>query len=343
MTTEINPDILKIYSKEAITGFINPRAGETKFGENISLVSCLDELKNHPAKYVLLGIPEDIGVRANYGRAGTSKAWQAALSSLLNIQENPYLNPKNVILLGEINCDKQMVQAASIDMKEDHTAEEFGGLVLQIDHKVSAVIEQIVKSGKIPIVIGGGHNNSFGNIKGTSQALNRKINCINFDAHTDFRALEHRHSGNGFSYAFEYQFLNKYFIFGLHRNYTSASVFSRMNKYPDVISYNFFEDIAVHKKHSFSGAVNQAEAFCCSDDFGIEIDLDSIELIGSSAMTPNGFSLSEAREFLAYFSKFSNLRYIHLCEGAPKFGVFENQVGKALAYLISDIISEENF
>lgn len=343
MTTEINPDILKIYSKEAVTGFINPRAGETKFGENISLVSSLDELKNHPAKYVLLGIPEDIGVRANYGRAGTSKAWQAALSSLLNIQENPYLNPKNVILLGEINCDKQMVQAASIDMKEDHTAEEFGGLVLQIDHKVSAVIEEIVKAGKIPIIIGGGHNNSFGNIKGTSQALNRKINCINFDAHTDFRALEHRHSGNGFSYAFEYKFLNKYFIFGLHRNYTSAPVFSTMDKYSESIGYNFFEDIAILKKQTFSDAINEAENFCCADDFGIEIDLDSIELMGSSAMTPSGFTFSETREFLAYFSKFSNLRYIHLCEGAPKFGVFENQVGKALAYLISDIISEENF
>lgn len=343
MATSINSDILKIYSKKDVSEYVNPRAGETKFGENIALVSNLSELKNHTAKYVLIGIPEDIGVRANYGRAGTSKAWQAALSSFLNIQENPYLNPKNVILLGEINCDKQMVQAASIDMKEIHAAEEFGGLVLQIDHKVSAVIEQIVKSEKVPIIIGGGHNNSFGNIKGSSKALGKKINCLNFDAHTDFRTLEHRHSGNGFSYAFEYQFLNKYFIFGLHRNYTSSSVFATMNNYSDSISYNFFEDIAVHKKHSFSGAVNQAEAFCCDDDFGIEIDMDSIEMMGSSAMTPNGFSLSETRGFLAYFSKFSNLRYIHLCEGAPKFGVFENQVGKALAYLISDVVSEVNF
>lgn len=343
MSTAITSDILKIYSKKDISEYVNPRAGEIKFGENIALISDLDELKNHAAKYVLVGIPEDIGVRANYGRAGTSNAWHAALGAFLNIQENAYLNPKNVILLGEINCDKQMVQAASIDLKEDRAAKEFGGLVLQIDHKVSVVIEQIVKTGKIPIVIGGGHNNSFGNIKGSSEALGKKINCINFDAHTDFRTLEHRHSGNGFSYAFEYQFLNKYFIFGLHRNYTSASVFSSMNTYPEAIAYTFFEDIAVHKKHSFSGAFNRAEAFCCDDDFGIEIDLDSIERMGSSAMTPNGFSLSETREFLAYFSKFSNLRYIHLCEGAPKFGIFENQVGKALAYLISDVISEANF
>jgi formiminoglutamase len=39
------------------------------------------------------------------------------------------------------------------------------------------------------------------------------VNAINFDAHSDFRILEGRHSGNGFSYAYEEGFLKKYFIF----------------------------------------------------------------------------------------------------------------------------------
>jgi formiminoglutamase len=38
------------------------------------------------------------------------------------------------------------------------------------------------------------------------------VNAINFDAHSDFRILEGRHSGNGFSYAYEEAFLKKYFI-----------------------------------------------------------------------------------------------------------------------------------
>jgi formiminoglutamase len=38
------------------------------------------------------------------------------------------------------------------------------------------------------------------------------VNAINFDAHSDFRILEGRHSGNGFSYAYEEGFLKKYFI-----------------------------------------------------------------------------------------------------------------------------------
>ncbi|MCB0468750.1 MAG: arginase family protein, partial [Aequorivita sp.] len=213
--------LLKIYAENDIVSFIKKRAGETKFGEKVNFVETLQDLKNHSAKYVLLGIPEDIGVRANYGNPGTSKAWEATLGSLLNIQYNHLTNAENVILLGEIDCETQMEQAPTISKEGNHYAEKLGELVTQIDHKVSEVVKKIVEVGKFPIIIGGGHNNSFGNLKGSSKALQKPINCINFDAHTDFRALEHRHSGNGFSYAFEDGFLERYFIFGLHRNYTS--------------------------------------------------------------------------------------------------------------------------
>lgn len=331
--------LLKIYSEEDVASFIKKRAGETKFGEKINFIENLENLKNHPAKYVLLGIPEDIGVRANYGNPGTSKAWEAALGSILNIQYNYLTNAENVILLGEIDCDRQMNQAETISTVENHFAEELGELVTQIDHKVSEVIKLIVKAGKFPIIIGGGHNNSFGNLKGTSEALKKAINCINFDAHTDFRSLEHRHSGNGFSYAFVDGFLAKYFIFGLHRNYTSAAVFNSMEKNSHRINFNLFEDISVKQKLSFSEALKDAENFCCTENFGIELDMDAIEMMGSSAISPNGFTLNDARRFVSHFSKNTNACYLHICEGSPVAGIFPNQVGKAIAYLVSDIIS----
>src|SRR5690554_1124455 len=113
MNPSITPDILKIYARKDADAYISPRAGETKFGEKISFIEDVKELINHPAKYVLLGIPEDIGVRANYGNSGTSKCWEATLGSLLNIQYNHLLDAKNVILLGEINCHQEMVPGRS--------------------------------------------------------------------------------------------------------------------------------------------------------------------------------------------------------------------------------------
>ncbi|HET8839078.1 MAG TPA: formimidoylglutamase, partial [Flavobacteriaceae bacterium] len=310
-----------------------------KFGEKIHFVETIEELKNNTAKYVLLGIPEDIGVRANYGNPGTSKAWEAALGSLLNIQYNHLTSAENVILLGEIDCERQMEQAEEISKDEPHSVEKLGELVSQIDHKVSEIIKTIIQAGKFPIIIGGGHNNSFGNIKGTSEALQKPINCINFDAHTDFRSLEHRHSGNGFSYAFEDGFLGKYFIFGLHRNYTSESVFNSIEKNFERVKFNILEDICVQQKISFSEAMQEAENFCCNENFGIELDMDAIEMMGSSAISPSGFTLTEARKFVSHFSKNTNASYLHICEGAPYSGIFNNQVGKAIAYLVSDVIS----
>jgi formiminoglutamase len=331
--------LLKIYSEKDIASFIKKRAGETKFGEKVAFVKTLEDLKNHPAKYVLLGIPEDIGVRANYGNPGTSKAWEASLGSLLNIQQNHLTNAENVILLGEIDSETQMKQAEEISKEENHYTEKLGELVTQIDHKVSEIIKTIVEAGKFPIIIGGGHNNSFGNLKGTSEALQKPINCINFDAHTDFRALEHRHSGNGFSYAFVDGYLKKYFIFGLHRNYTSEAVFNSMEKNSHRVNFNLFEDISVKHKLTFSEGLKDAENFCCNKSFGIELDMDAIEFMGSSAITPSGFTLTEARQFVAHFSKNTNATYLHICEGSPLAGVFPNQVGKAITYLISDVIS----
>lgn len=332
--------VLKIYSEKDISSVLKRRAGETKFGEKISFVENLDDLNNHPSKYVLLGIPEDIGVRANYGNAGTSKAWEAALGALLNIQYNYLTNAENLILLGEIDCDDQMKQAEVLMNSEGYNVESLGELVSQIDKKVAQVIEQIIAAGKFPIVIGGGHNNSYGNIKGASKGLKKKLNCINFDAHTDFRSLEHRHSGNGFSYAFNEGYLDKYFIFGLHRNYTSEAVFKTMKENSERIDFNLFEDISVKQSLSLSKAMKEAEHFCCDKNFGIELDMDTIEMMGSSALTPSGFSVTEARTFVSYFSKNTQACYLHICEGAPSLGMFPNQVGKTIAYLISDAISE---
>lgn len=331
--------LLKFFSEKDSASFIKKRAGEIKFGERVQFVTSLEDLKNHSAKYVLLGIPEDIGVRANFGNAGTSKAWEAALGSVLNIQSNHLTKAENVILLGEIDCDTQMRQAGYLSKEKNHYAEELGELVTQIDHKVSAVIKEIVEAGKFPIIIGGGHNNSYGNLRGTSEALKKPINCINFDAHTDFRSLEHRHSGNGFSYAFEKDFLDKYFIFGLHRNYTSEAIFNSMEENSKRVKFNLFEDISVKRKLSFSQSLKDAEDFCCNENFGIELDMDAIQMMGSSAITPSGFSLTEARKLISYFSKNKNASYLHICEGSPSAGIFPNQVGKAIAYLVSDLIS----
>ncbi len=327
------------YSKEKINSYIIKRPEETKFGESVLTINDLYDLKTSPARFVLLGIPEDVGVKANHGIPGTSNAWEACLKSLLNMQANAHTKPGNLIVLGEIDCKTEMKAAETLDKEEEHYYEELCKIVTQIDTKVATMIEHIVKAGKTPVIIGGGHNNSYGNIKGTSLAFKKPLSVVNFDAHSDFRSVEHRHSGNGFSCAYEQGFLKHYFIFGLHKNYTSQTIFDRLRENRETISYIFFEQIEVNHTKSFEQALVEAEDFMGNDKFGLELDLDAIQNVPSSAKTPSGFSVNDSRRFVSFFSNNSNVAYLHLCEAAPHPGTDEEkQTGKLLAYLIIDFI-----
>ncbi len=186
-------DSFKIYSQSDVLALTTQREGEEKFGEKVLVISSLNEIGNSSAKFVLLGIPEDIGVRANLGVGGAKTAWQATLKAILNIQSNSFLNGEEILVLGHFEIGEPTDQSLMGLRKK----------VSKIDELIYPVIQQIIAADKIPIVIGGGHNNCYPIIKGTSLALNTKVNVINIDAHTDLRnPLEGRHSGNGFSTAF---------------------------------------------------------------------------------------------------------------------------------------------
>ena len=145
-----------------------------------------------PYKFIIVGIEEDFGVRANHGRGGADRAFQSFLNYFLNMQVNRFFPVESVAILGAV------VATASV---EDDNIEDLRQATAANDHTVSAVVRRITELGAIPIVIGGGHNNAYGCLKGSSEAKERSINCLNIDAHTDLRSTEGRHSGNGFTYA----------------------------------------------------------------------------------------------------------------------------------------------
>ncbi len=322
----------------------NHRSGEIKFGEKMATIpkdtDVLSFLKTCHAQYVLFGIPEDIGVRANFGRPGAASAWESAIKSIANIQHNRFCKGSQLLVLGQLDVTEEMKEVAHLDFNDVDDRSKLSQLVTKIDKEVSHIICKIIQAGKTPIVIGGGHNNAYGNIKGAALAKGKSINAINFDAHSDFRILEGRHSGNGFSYAFEEGFLKKYFIFGLHENYTSKSVLDIIKKIEDRVRYNTYDSVKIRKEKDFNIEMQNALEFIKNDPFGIEIDLDAIPNIASSAMTLSGFSIEELRQFISYFANNRNATYLHICEGAPDLGEEKNNhlIGKLIGYLVTDFI-----
>jgi len=332
------------FSASDLSKITNHRSGEVKFGEKMLTISneqnIVTFLNNCEQEFVLFGIPEDIGVRANYGRPGASSAWDSAIKSIANIQHNRFCKGSQIVVLGHLNVAEEMELVKDLNFNVTEDRKKLSDLVVQIDKEVSHIIATIVKCGKIPIVIGGGHNNAYGNIKGTALGKGKPVNAINFDAHSDFRILEGRHSGNGFSYAFEEGFLKKYFIFGLHQSYTSKSVLDKLKTLKERVLYNTYDSMKIKMTKDFNTEMDFALDFIKNDYFGIEIDLDSIPNIPCSAMTISGFSVEELRQFIYFFGSHQNASYIHICEGAPSLDHDKNNhlVGKLIGYLVTDFI-----
>jgi formiminoglutamase len=318
-------------SETDIAQRMSTRTGETKLGETLQFVSSLDGIAASSAPYVVFGIEEDIGVQANYGKPGTAKAWHAFLSAFINVQKNPY-NTADTLLLGHI----KVIPHTAIDTTTPKT--DLGDIVSRIDKMVAQVVKTIVVAGKTPIIIGGGHNNAYGNLKGTSLALGKAIHAINIDAHTDLRTADYRHSGNGFTYAMadpDGPFLDKYSIFGLHKNYTPAYVFQWMEAHKEQIQYVLFEDMITSEDmlNRFRSLLNTVK----DNSFGLELDCDVITDFPSSAQTPSGFDLNLTRKFIEIAASQKQCRYFHICEAAPK-KKNAGQVGKALSYLVTDFM-----
>ncbi|TYB76383.1 formimidoylglutamase [Bizionia myxarmorum] len=333
-------DRLVLFKESNLKSLLNKRPGESKFGEHISVLTetshIYEQLNTLDVQYVIFGIPEDVGVFANLGKTGTSGAWHACLKVLLNIQSNAFTHASRVLILGHLDFSKEMEKMKDLNQTTLDDLQIARKMVSKIDKHVTDLMTHIIKAGKTPIVIGGGHNNAYGNIKGTSLALKKPINVINFDAHSDFRNEEGRHSGNGFSYAYSEGFLKNYFIFGLHENYTSDVIFKQLQVNPH-LDFNTFESMEIRKELAFKSEVNRALEFVQSKPYGIELDCDAIENVPSSAMTPSGFSVTKTRYLLSSAAASKQVKYLHLCEAAPTPET-ETQVGKLLTYLLTDFI-----
>ncbi|MFM9907873.1 MAG: formimidoylglutamase [Chitinophagaceae bacterium] len=345
---------LKYYNKQDVLSLTKIRKFETKLGEQVKVTGSaaqLESVLSQPGiKYVLFGIPEDIGVRANGGVGGTDSCWIPFLSSFLNIQNNDFLSGEEILLLGHFDFGdiKYLIEQNAYGVEEKKDA--YRHAVITVDDEVEELVKQICAHKKIPIAIGGGHNNAYPLIKGAAKGLHKagliqlaQINAINLDAHSDFRPSEGRHSGNGFRYAEEDGYLLKYCIVGIHENYLPQNVWMDIvnNPFIDFITY---EDIFIHEKRNFIQAVAHATGFTEDNYTGIELDLDAIENVLSSAQTPSGISALHARQYINFAALDCNAAYVHICEGATQLvdGKKEDTTGKLISYLISDFIKAQN-
>ncbi len=341
---------LKVYNKQDVLSVTSIRRFETKVGERLQVIENASDIetsiRKSTAKFVLVGVPEDIGIKANMGIGGADSAWLSFLKSFLNIQSNDFFDGGEILLLGHFDFSDLEKTIEANAPHFDERIEAHRHAVNTIDDEVEQLIHIITQNRKFPIVIGGGHNNAYPCIKGAAKGWHKagvielaQINAINLDAHADYRPMEGRHSGNAFRYAEEDGYLEKYCVIGLHENYITQNTWMDMvnNPFVDCITY---EDIFLHEKRNFIQSVAHATAFTDDTLCGIELDLDCIENTLSSATAPVGITANHARQYLNFVACDCKPAYLHICEGATVLsdGRQDPSTGKLISYLVSDFV-----
>lgn len=338
----------RFYHKEDVLQLTRIRRYETKLGEVIQVLPTAENVEEalaaSSAQLVIFGIPEDIGVKANMGVGGAHTAWFPFLNAWLNMQSNDFLNGKEILLLGHFDFTDVENLIETYGKGAEEKTEAYRHAVSSIDEEVEVLTKCITAAGKIPIAIGGGHNNAYPLIKGAAKGLYKlgkiplaQINCVNLDAHTDYRPLEGRHSGNAFRYAEEDGYLQKYCVIGVHESYIPQNVWMDIvnNPFIDLLTY---EDIFIREKQNFIQAVAHAAGFTEDGYTGIELDVDAVENILSSAVAPSGVSAVHARQYVSLMAQYARPAYLHICEGATLLddGRRNETTGKLISYIVSD-------
>lgn len=311
-----------IYQQQEIATFVAARDGETKLGEKVQMASSpvlLEAIDSINAKYVLLGVSESIGVQLNGGFSGTETTWNYFVRTFLNTQANSFINAKDILVLGYY--------------------ENTGERIEEQDNALAEVFKVIFDKGSIPIVIGGGHNNAYPLLKGLSLSQNQAVNVINIDPHADMRALEGRHSGNGFSYAREHKYLSKYALLGLHKAYNNQFIIDTLTDQQHYLPI-WWESIFLKQEISWELGIDRAVDFVNAAPFGLELDMDAIEGALSSALTPVGITAQQANYALYQIAQQQSVAYLHLPEGIVQRsdGLEQKTMGKLLTYLVLSFI-----
>lgn len=180
---------------------------------------------------VLLGFACDEGVRRNQGRVGAKEGPEAIRKALCNTPIHQ--SELKIWDAGNIICTQLIDQERSLNLEE-------------AQKQLGYAVNKILSSGGFPIVLGGGHEVTYGHFTGIRSYLDEQHNMqapvlglINFDAHFDNRVLiahtEHAGatSGTGF-FQIEQDLLRdgqtfNYLAIGIQRIANTPALFHRAN------------------------------------------------------------------------------------------------------------------
>jgi formiminoglutamase len=283
----------------------DPRLGETVGRE---------EKDYEAAEIVILGCPQDEGVRRNNGREGSALA--------------PYKIREQFYRLTTINIKKKIVDIGDVNL---------GGSLEETHDTQCGIVKQVLADGKRLIVLGGGNDISYPDGRAMSETFGaRNWIAINIDSHLDVRVAEQRNSGTPYRQLLEEELLvPKYFYeVGYQTHFCSPVYYDYIRNLGvnrislEVLRGRAEADLEIKEqiKHHF---INHSKSM--STFFGFDLDaVRSADAPGTSAPSPLGLRAGEFITLVKYAASLANTKLIEFSEVNPKFDA-DNRTTKLVA------------
>jgi formimidoylglutamase len=255
------------------------------------------------ADIVILGCPQDEGVRRNNGREGAALA--------------PFAIRQQFYKLTTFNIKKKVFDLGDVDVS---------GSLEETHGRHEAVVTQVLKAGKRVIVLGGGNDISYPDGCAMAEVFGPEWWIgVNIDSHLDVRLAEERNSGTPYRQLLEEgRLLPKYFYEVAFQTHLCSPIYYEyirglgVNRISlELLRSRTEADVELKEsiKQKFIGHSSSLNTF-----FGFDLDaVRSSHAPGTSAPSPLGLSASEFIQLVKYAASLANTKIIEFSEVNPKF------------------------
>ncbi|MDR1781607.1 MAG: formimidoylglutamase [Bacilli bacterium] len=276
------------------------------------------EYNNDKLAFVLIGYELDEGILANKGKVGAKFGSRHIRKNLCNkpcsfSQELKIYDGGNVSFVDNVESSQETL---------------------------AIIVEKCIKNNYFPIVIGGGHDLSYGSLKGIINTLNDDDNfgMITFDAHFDFRKSDISTSGSMFYQIYEdmkKKNINyNYLAIGIQKSANTVRLFKRADQYN--AKYILSQDLSREKIKlneyiidSFMEDLDKVYVCVCMDVFA------SAFAPGVSSPQPMGIYPETFLVLLKHLMKNKKMIAFDVAETSPGLDQTSNTAGLAALIIYS--------
>jgi formiminoglutamase len=250
------------------------------------------------ADVVILGCPQDEGVRRNGGRVGAAGAPDEIRRCFYKLTVN------GVEHLKLVDIGNTIIQPT---LEETHTLHQ-------------QIVRQIISDGKTLIVLGGGNDVSYPDCSGLAQTVGEVL-AFNVDSHFDVRADSVRNSGTPYRQLLEEGFIQPACFYEMcNQPFANSSVYMR-----------YLQDKGAHivplKDVRASGVTQTFEQIIERDEptaifWGLDMDVvGAADAPGVSAPNAGGLTGSELCDIANVAGSYPQSRLLEISEVNPQYDI----------------------